>query len=183
MFDSPRLHFQWFQGEPTFFERDRTLADLLSRQSFDVVPEVSPRSTSLTFGIRGEIAAADSLLSASGIDPLGGGISGSLNQGLSQGVPSLQPGVSNPPEQHASLAGAATRLRHVIKNIQIDGPRGTRIIQLRYQRLPVVRFDYGLYPGTHGQPRLHGHPPRILPGKHIPLDPRRFTDPGGFLNR
>jgi RHS repeat-associated protein len=67
------------------------------------------------------------------------------------------------------IAAAAT------KDMHIDGPSGGgRLIQLRYDRTPLVRIDYAPYPGTNGQPRLHGHLPWLLPDTHIPLDPRSF---------
>ena len=66
--------------------------------------------------------------------------------------------------------------KQIVKDTSIDGPKGTRICQLRYKSLPVVRIDYGPYSGTHGEPRLHGHLPSIWPRLHIPLDPRSFFD-------
>ena len=64
----------------------------------------------------------------------------------------------------------------VRQRVTIDGPCGTRIIQIRWVKEPVFRLDYGPYKGTHGQPRLHGHLPKIFPDKHIPLDPRDIFD-------
>ena len=64
------------------------------------------------------------------------------------------------------------------KDLDFDGPAasGTRICQIRFKKLPVARLDYGPFRGTHGQLRLHGHLPRLLPDKHIPLDPRSLFD-------
>jgi hypothetical protein len=147
-------------------------ADKEPPDSFGVDAEVSPEEYFANIPDPSEVLAADLSLSTGGIDSLGGQIPGALDRGLSKSS-----------EQHAGLMRGVARLREAIKNIQVDGPSGTRIIQLRYQRLPVVRLDYGPYPGTHGQPRLHGHLPRMFPDKHIPLDPLRFTDPGGLLKR
>jgi hypothetical protein len=78
-------------------------------------------------------------------------------------------------------ASAFSWLRKILRDIKVDGPKGTRIVQLRYKKIPLVRLDYGPYKGTGGEPRLHLHLPRILPNTHIPLDPRRLFDPGGLL--
>lgn len=68
------------------------------------------------------------------------------------------------------------RARGIIKDTNVDGPNGTRIVQFRYKKQPVLRLDYGPYKGTHSEPRLHLHLPKIYPKKHIPLDPRSFFD-------
>jgi RHS repeat-associated protein len=73
-----------------------------------------------------------------------------------------------PDQIPAELAGLPALLRR----LSLDGPRGTRLLQLRYNGLPIIRLDYGPYPGTLGQPRLHLHLPKIWPNWHIPLDPR-----------
>jgi hypothetical protein len=68
------------------------------------------------------------------------------------------------------------------KNLHFDGPqRGSRIAQIRYGSTPLVRLDYGRYPGSGGEPRLHLN---FGPGKdnfHLSIDPRSLFDrgPGG----
>ncbi len=63
------------------------------------------------------------------------------------------------------------------KDIHVEGPqRGTRIAQVRYGNTPLIRLDYGRYPGSGGEPRLHLN---IGPGKdnlHISIDPRTWRD-------
>jgi RHS repeat-associated protein len=59
-------------------------------------------------------------------------------------------------------------------DIQIDGPLGTRLIQVRYDGQPVIRLDYGPYPGTGGDSMLHLHLDAIWPDWHISLDPRMW---------
>jgi hypothetical protein len=61
-----------------------------------------------------------------------------------------------------------------LPDVQIDGPNGTRLIQLRIDGMPAIRLDYGPYPGTEGDPMLHLHLPMIWPDWHIPIDPRMW---------
>lgn len=55
----------------------------------------------------------------------------------------------------------------------IDGPaaRGTRVVQLRYSNTPILRIDYGRYPGSGGVPKLHLHVLPDMNSWHIPLQP------------
>jgi len=87
--------------------------------------------------------------------------------------------VQIPPAIAAAIAAAARagkKIKDLSKNIDIDGPKGTRICQVRFKKQPVIRLDFGPFKGTHGEPRLHGHLPKLFPDKHIPLDPRSFFD-------
>jgi hypothetical protein len=44
----------------------------------------------------------------------------------------------------------------VWSDLHFDGPqRGSRIAQVRYGNMPLVRLDYGRYQGSGGAPRLH----------------------------
>jgi len=61
-----------------------------------------------------------------------------------------------------------------VPDLSIDGPRGTRIFQLRLDGMPAIRLDYGPYPGTGGQPSLHLHLPMIWPDWHTPLNPTQW---------
>ncbi|MGH8491383.1 MAG: RHS repeat-associated core domain-containing protein [Gammaproteobacteria bacterium] len=54
-------------------------------------------------------------------------------------------------------------IKKVWDDLNFDGSDGTRICQVRYKKQPVIRLDYGPYKGTHGEPRLHGHLPKIAP--------------------
>jgi RHS repeat-associated protein len=68
------------------------------------------------------------------------------------------------------------RLPGLAKDLNVDGPKNTRICQVRYKKQPVFRLDYGPYKGTQGEPRLHMHLPGVNPDLHIPLDPRTLID-------
>jgi len=92
----------------------------------------------------------------------------------------IVPGDPDPSDEIAILLilkKVATKgIRWVKNNIQIDGPLGMRICQIRFKKQPIIRLDYGPYKGTHGKPRLHLHFPKLLPDVHIPLDPRILFD-------
>lgn len=62
------------------------------------------------------------------------------------------------------------------RNFDVDGPSNSgRSCQVRFRKKTVVfRLHYHKYPGTGGEPRLHGH--IGSGGGHIPLDPRSFWD-------
>ena len=56
------------------------------------------------------------------------------------------------------------------------GQKEQEFVKLDLRKKPIFRLDNGPFKGTHGEPRLHGHLPTILPNKHIPLDPRSLFD-------
>ena len=66
--------------------------------------------------------------------------------------------------------------KKLFKQLDLSGPKGTRVCQVRFKKQPIIRLDYGPYKGTKGKSRLHLHLPRLFPKKHIPLDPRRIFD-------
>jgi hypothetical protein len=74
-----------------------------------------------------------------------------------------------------AIAGGRSVLAIAGQRISIDGPHGTRILGIRFDKYPIFRIDYGPYPGTKNQPRLHFH---IWPDvdEHYPIDPRRWFD-------
>jgi RHS repeat-associated protein len=76
------------------------------------------------------------------------------------------------------LVDLASRAYGAAKKLRFDGPaaRGSRLCQIRYGNLPLIRLDYDAYPGTGGRDRLHLHIPPLFGNRHIPVDPRRFFD-------
>lgn len=66
--------------------------------------------------------------------------------------------------------------KKLAKDVDVDGPKGTRVCGIRYKNQPIARLDYGAYKGTHGENRLHLHLDKWFPGTHIPVDPRSVFD-------
>jgi hypothetical protein len=68
----------------------------------------------------------------------------------------------------AAMAG----FKWVAVRCTIDGPCGTRIVQIRWMKVPVFRLDYGPIPESGGSPVLHCHVKWVNNCKsHIPIWP------------